>query len=55
MTHSETDYGLVEDGMIHPQSFLLLHSLSRAEQSRAKQCKAMHLMAAIVATIRRNC
>ena len=30
MTHSETDFGSVEDGMIHPRSFLLLHSLSRA-------------------------
>jgi len=26
MTHSETDFGSVEDGMIHPRSFLLFHS-----------------------------
>ena len=30
MTHSETDFGSVEDGMIYPRSFLLLHSSSRA-------------------------
>ena len=53
MTHSKTDFDSVADGMIHPRSFLLLHSSSRVEQSRAKQCRVVHLMAGIVATVRR--